>query len=458
MKKVTYRELLFFFLPLGLRNLIVGSTHTIINAAMARLPRPELSLAVFAVTKSVTNIIKSPILMSKQVIISFVNNKSKFFTVIKFILSLSGIVFLIIFLLGFSPLGEWFIKNIMGLKEREQIEFASLAFKIMCFIPLIQLIRDIYQGIAIALKKTSLFLPGVVIRIIVIAVFLIVVVKGNLVTGITAGSLTWLGGIGIEGIFILGYLIYLYKSPFTPAEDIEIENDESDKVEYLSVFKFFLPLGLMTSLRVFTQPLIQSGIARSTSPTVSLAAYGVSFTLIMFITGCLKMIHQCSLVYITEIDDENWNTVFRFSLAVGIFISIITLLVGITPLGEWILYNLIAVSAKVGRIARKTILAFCIFPLIRAFRQIYWGLLMKQKTTSIILIGKITNILFVILTFVTLFYFSVIESAVIGALAFTAGETVEAFLIWNYSIGGRIRELLSRKDQGQRRKDQVINR
>lgn len=55
---IKYKELIKFFLPLAVMPVIIGITHNAINASLARLPFPEITLAVYAVSKSLTNIIK----------------------------------------------------------------------------------------------------------------------------------------------------------------------------------------------------------------------------------------------------------------------------------------------------------------------------------------------------------------------------------------------------------------
>ena len=59
--EIKYQELIKFFLPLAVMPIIIGVSHNAVNASLARLPFPEITLAVYAVSKSITNIIKSPI-------------------------------------------------------------------------------------------------------------------------------------------------------------------------------------------------------------------------------------------------------------------------------------------------------------------------------------------------------------------------------------------------------------
>lgn len=188
--KIKYRELIKFFLPLAVMPIIIGISHNAINASLARLSFPEITLAVYAVAKSLTNIIKSPIHMTRQTVISLVDDQDSFNLVSRFIFSLGFFCFLIIASLAYTPLGEFVFKNIIGLKNSQEIKFAYQALSIMAFIPLVESIRNILQGLAISLKKTNLITPGVVVRIITISLILLWITINQSVNGITAAIST----------------------------------------------------------------------------------------------------------------------------------------------------------------------------------------------------------------------------------------------------------------------------
>src|SRR6056297_2714985 len=198
-KKVTYRQLINFFTPLAVLPVMISLTHTVINSALARMPLPELSIAIFTVVKSIVSIINSPTMMSRHLIVSMVNDKSNYKVARKFLWVMTFILSLVLLLLGITPVGEWIFKNIIGL-ESSEISLASFALLILVFLPLTVTLRNTYQGIVTALKRTEINLPGVIIRLLAICIFLWWVVKSNILSGVIAGSLAWVVGIALEGI------------------------------------------------------------------------------------------------------------------------------------------------------------------------------------------------------------------------------------------------------------------
>lgn len=435
-EKATYGGLLRFFIPLAIMPMMISMTHTIINASLARLPLPEMSIAIFTVVKSITNIANAPTIMSRQLIVSLIDSKKNYRYVRKFVWIMAFVLFGIILLFGLTSLGNFLLEDLIGIKDPKAVELAKSALVITSFLPIVVLFRNVYQGMATALKRTNIVIPGVLLRLILITTFLWWVVRTEVLTGVMAGSIAWIVGIAIEGLFIFGFILYFYKSPVQAAGEMP-DHDQGD-LNFLKVFKFFSPLALMILLTKVLQPIIQSGIARGQSPTKSLAAYGVAWTLVFLFSGSLRMLNQLSMVYTEKVNDANWYKVKRFSIMVGVVISIVMIISALTPIGYFLLHRVIAVSDVVTKLAQQTMLAFSIYPIIRAFRESYWGVLMKQRTTKVIARAKTANLIIVSLViFIALGLFSLstsIPAAVVGAIAFTLGELLETIVIWRSTI------------------------
>ena len=77
-EEASYLNLLRFFVPLAIMPMMISMTHTIINASLARLPLPEVSIAIFTVVKSITNIANAPTIMGRQVIVSLVDSRDNY--------------------------------------------------------------------------------------------------------------------------------------------------------------------------------------------------------------------------------------------------------------------------------------------------------------------------------------------------------------------------------------------
>jgi len=445
---IKYQQLIKFFLPLAVMPIIIGISHNAVNASLARLSFPEITLAVYAVAKSITNIIKSPIHMSRQTVTSLVDDQRSFKFVGRFIFGLGILYFLMIASLGYTPLGEIVFKRIIGLKDPLEIKFAYQALSIMAFIPLVESVRNIMQGLAISLKKTNLITPGVIVRIISISLILLWVTVNQAAAGVTAASGVWFAGIAIEMVFITLALRFTFGS-FRGKNGVlaSLPGNVSKKVNLKRIIKFFIPIAVMAFLARFVQPVVQSGIVRSSIGTYDLAAYGVSWTLVMIFVGPLDQLHQCSLVYARELNSRNWQRIIMFSLAVGGIVSFILAALAFTKIGDFILIELISVSPEINSIVKKVIFAFILFPIIRAFRETFWGVMMQRQTTNIIAAAKIVGLIFVVASFLLLALTMEINAAIIAALALTAGEAADALTISFFIIKNNVLEKIYADNQ-----------
>lgn len=435
---VTYRQLFRFFLPLGTVPLMIASTHTVINAALARFPSPEVMLAVFSVVKTLANAIKAPDLMVRQTTTSLVDSRSSFRQVSLFVWAVAAFFIAVLGGLAFTGAGGWVLHDLIGITDPAQITLAYGGLAIVCLLPVVEVFRNSLQGIAVGLKRTDILGFGTTVRLFTITLFLWWVIRTQVFSGVVAASMAWVVGIGLEGVIVLLYLVVRFGSPGEAAERMSARNHTT--LTMLQIATFFAPLAVTITLTFWLQPIIQSGLARSISPTRSLAAYGVAWGLVQIVTGPVQFLHQASLVHTTGVDDQNWQTVKRFCLLFGGIGAIVLFGLAVSPAGYWVVHRVMAVPASVAEVAVVTLGAFSLFPLIRSWREAYWGILMHQRTTAMIGAAKAANLLTVVVGLILAFAVFeagvVVLPTVIGAVAYTLGEGVESVLIWYYATRG----------------------
>lgn len=435
-KTVTYKKLLHFFLPLAATPFLIASSHSIMNAAIARLPSPDFSLAAFTVVKAFANVVKAPGLLAKEINISLVNDTKSLRLVDRFLVFLVLLYMIIMLIFAYSPLGISVLQNFFNLDGPQVLSFATTALRIVCFLPLVEIFRNRYQGLAIGVRHTSLVSFGTFVRLIVLCFFLLIVVKFQVSTGVIVASLAWILGIAIEGLLLAGVFHRSIGTPVKAANKMPTESQKSLNIHTILVF--FIPLALMVSLQAFFLPYMQSAIAKgSIDPTQTLAAFGVAWALFTLIVNPLKGLTQCSLVFTRDNDSRQVTKVMRFCLLMGLIISAILLVISVTPIGYWIFRYIIGVSEDIAQIAKATLLTTAAYPLLRSFGEFYWGLLMRTRHTTAIAVGKVVNMLtlMIILGILigplkSLISFS---PAMLAGIGFSCGQLVENVFLWRYA-------------------------
>ena len=429
---VSYRRLLVFFAPLAVTPLLISFTHNIINGALARLPSPELTLAVFSVVKGFTNALKAPVLISGQISTAMADSRSSYVVTTRFAWTVAAFFFALLALLGYTGLGELFFRHVIGLGDPAAIALGYRAMRILAFLPLVETLRDSNRGILIAHRRTASISAATLTRFFVIVVLVLWAVSTGSIPGIELAALTWTGGLAVEGLFVLGSLVVLFGSPIRATEAVPRRNSRTPTSRH--VFAFFLPLAIMITLRSALQPLVQAGIARSAAnATHALAVYGVTWGLVLNVIGPLQMLHNCAMVFAPNRDHPSWPRVLRFCTAAGALMTVLLLALGLTPAGHVVFEKALGVSPAIAAEASQAALAFSLLPLFWGTREAYWGVMMRRHQTRGIGVGKAVNIATVIAVMALLFgpvgRLVSIPPSVAGALALTLGEFVETVVV-----------------------------
>ncbi len=432
---VSYKELIRFYFPLGITPILFASTHTIVQGALSRLAAPEANLAVYTVVQGLANAVKAPSLTALQTTVSLIQDRTSFKAVTPLIWAVCAFFTACLFTLGFTPAGDWVLRNVIGLTEPAQLSLAYTGLRIAIFLPLVETLRNSMQGLAIGLKATSVLPASTAVRVATITLFCAWAVSVQSMEGIVVGTVAWAVGIGIEGVLVASYLTYRFGSPLRAAGFLPQKG--STNVTPLGFFKFFAPLGAMMAISAWMPPVVQGGLARGPSPTETLAAFGVALGLKTILTGPLQMLHQAPLVFVSGLDDPRLVTVRRFCLSVGVVMTVALLAVSYTAIGPWLVGSLLGIPPSITPIVLQTNAAFATFPIIATWRESYWGVLMREKRTGIIGSAKAANLGAVFATVVLLFgplqSFLIIHPSVAGALIFTLGEAIEAIVVWRHA-------------------------
>ena len=433
-RQVTYGQIARLFLPLGATPVLIAVSHTMSSATLARLPEPELNLAAFAVLQALTNAIKAPTNATRQMVVALVDGKESYRKVTTFLRIVGSGFVAALLLLALTPLGERALRA-AGLSDPAELSLASEALLFVVLLPAVEMFRNLVHGLALGHRGAAMFPVGLGVRTVAIALMLGTFLWTGALPGVLVGAIAWTSGIAVEGGFLAVYLIRRFGSLARVAHTIPRKADRP--VSYAVIVRFFAPMAVMLWIAGFLHPLVQSGVGGSDAPTLSLAAYGVAQGLLTLLAGGASMIHQCTLAFVRDERDPNWRRVRIFSLGTGLALASVTLFIALGPAGRWVVMGLMGIPETVGKIALQTLAVFSIQPLVAAWREAYWGMLMLQRRTSIIGLAKTANLAAVAAAVLTVFgpasALLGLNAAVIGAGVFCLGEAVESTVIWRHS-------------------------
>lgn len=426
-KIVSYGEMIGFFLPIAASMMIMMSSHSIISSALARTADAAIAIAAYSVARSIGNMFHSPCITLRRASIALLKSEESYNKVIK----LATITFIVaLFLMGlvaFTPLNRVVFVNLIGISD-ELLPHTVRAFTILLVMPFLAAVRSIYQAYITLSRKTYLLTITTIVRIVVMFLLATVITNTKVVTGSIIGSILITAGIGTEAVFAFIFGRKLKSNLPRQTEEKEIS--------FSGMWLFFLPLVVAQFAMTWGQPSVNAGLARTISPEVSMAAYQVGRSFAWIFIGMFGRVHQLVLVFANS--KVNWQRVQKFAWILGISQTVFMLLLTLTPLGEWVLLNIIGVDQELMRMALSTIFAMGFIPVVISQTEVYAGLLIKKNRTPIITLSKFINVGAVIATVFIMLAVAPQIGAAIGGWSSLVGYLVELGILYGFSRNGKI--------------------
>ncbi|RME60960.1 MAG: hypothetical protein D6790_08555 [Caldilineae bacterium] len=159
---------------------------------------------------------------------------------------------------------------------------------------------------------------------------------------------------------------------------------------YRRLTRFLLPLVITIVIQEFGGQFLSAGMARMPDATTTLAAFGLAWSLVLFLASPLAQSKQMSLVLVE--DQRTFWMALRFVLAAGLCLVAIQLGLALTPLGDWVIEDLHRVDPAVGGSVRTVLLWLGPIPIFRGLTLFLAGLLMRARRTEVVSYATGTSI------------------------------------------------------------------
>lgn len=429
---VGYARMWWFFFPLALTFSLITFSHTFVNNALSKFPRPEAALAGYAVARSIMHLAQNPTMMVRQVVTSLVVDESSFRLVRRVVYRLMFFMSGAIAILGWTPLGATLLRSTMGL-EGEALHQSVVALRVFAVFPFFSVNRNLGQGLAILARANHLVPFATVMRLLTLVGLLGLFVHWRPLPGAALGAFAFTVTMLVEaavlhGVSRPGRKQLQRKDRERRRADLQGEENLPDRLTTRDVLQFYVPLMGTTLAAALTIPLVQAGISRTSNAEIQIAAFAVTWALSMVITSPAGMIHQASLTFTQGGDALAYTRSARFALAVGFSFTAATFAIAFSPLGPHLLAGGGA-TPQLLPTAREALKVLALLPLIRSWREHCWGVLMQKRETKSITHGKTISIGTALGVMAGGLLLGVQQTAVLGAWSLIAGETVEGFIL-----------------------------
>ncbi len=425
------KEQAFFFVPLAMTSLVITVTHSLFNAGLARLPEPEILLAAFAVAKSLLFIFYSPLMMVRQAVTALIDHRQNFKKTTFFLAAVVLFVIAFMSLFAFSDLSRFIFARIMGLSG-PTLEQAVLLFKILVLFPICVSIRDFFAGFSIKFRTTPLITFSSLMRVTYVLILILLIDHLKSIPEAYVAGILYIGAVGLEAlIMVLGTRVLsggLIKGLVKLEKDEEVP--KSKILNYNQIQRFYSPLVITALIQTSLMPIINSGLARTSDPDLTLAVFAVAWGLGVILLSPFMMFHQVSLNYIESKQAAQIKSVKRFGVILAAICSGLLLLIGITDIGYLILRHVIGTSHRISVLAADVLILMSVLPWILVAREYYWGILLKRRTTNFIWKGKAINLITLIAVISFLTILGLPNPAVNGVIGMIACELTELLYLY----------------------------
>lgn len=200
----------------------------------------------------------------------------------------------------------------------------------------------------------------------------------------------------------------------------------STKLSYGQIFRFWLPLAATWLMMSIEGPFLAAIIARLAAEKVNLAAYGVAFAFALIAESPIIMLMSASTALCR--DRESYRKLRNFSLVLSISVTLVLAIFLLPPIFNLVILRLIGLPAEIASLIHIALLFLLPWPGAIGIRRFYQGILIVKHQTRRIAVSTLARLFSMSSCALILFFYSSLPGAIIGAISLAGGVVSEAFL------------------------------
>jgi len=424
---MSQRRILLFWLPLFTSWLLMTMEGPFVSTIINRLPNEVVMLAAMGIVNSLSVTIESPIITMLATSTALSRDRSAYLLLRKFTIHWMILLTGITFLLGYTPLFDLVITRLMNVPGEVAV-WVRPGLRIMLFWSAAIAWRRFLQGLMIRYDQTRRVAWGTVVRLTSSAGTAVLLSQATGWAGVIIGSCALMAGVLAEATYAtiaVRPILHNQLAPGTPPDDSAV-------LTYRGLFWFHLPLAGTSLLTLLVQPLVAFSLARSPNPTLSLAAWPVTFQFMLVARAAAFALPE-AVIALTN-GRQTFKPLRRFSLSLTLASSLFMLAFLLTPLIGFYLLVVQDLTPAVATIASDGLLIFLSLPALTTLIAWIRGLLIDSRATGVVNGGMAVNL---VVTGVMLFIGVMMEWPGINsaALALSVAAVAEFIFLWR-RVGG----------------------
>jgi hypothetical protein len=382
---MSQRRILVFWLPLFTSWLLMTMEGPFVSTIINRLPDEVVMLAAMGIVNSLSVTIESPIITMLATSTALSRNRSAYLLLRKFTFHWMILLTGITFLLGYTPLFDLVISRLMGVPDVVAV-WVRPGLRIMLFWSAAIAWRRFLQGVMIRYDQTRRVAWGTVVRLTSSGGTAVILFQLTPWAGVIIGSCALMAGVLSEALYATIAVRPILKN------QLAADNGQADPspLTYRSLFWFHLPLAGTSLLTLLVQPLVAFSLARSPDPTLALAAWPITFQVMLVARAAAFALPEV-VIALTN-GQPTFKPLRRFSLTLTLGSTAFMVALLATPLAGFYLLVVQDLKPEVATIVSAGLLVFLSLPGLTALISWMRGLLINSRATGIVNGGMAINL------------------------------------------------------------------
>ena len=408
-----------FFVPLILMTELNMISKSVINAALARSPDQNVTLAAFHVAFTLYFAISSSTEVCSLITLAYLKSKRALRPLVRFMTVIVAIPWAVAQALAFTSLGDRAFGGMFGGSEAVVVQAKTAVFLLSLSAPVL-LVRSICFGLILMRQKTMFITYATSIRLISLAGSLFVLPR--FLDGAAVGAAALLTCMTIETMVAIFFARKLYRD--LPSGD---EAGGVTPPGFARQWRFSWPLMLNTSSEMGVITAISIFLGLLANPDLALAAFNIVYGLVSLLMSPMRNLLQTAQTLVKKLSDR--RPLFIFALHLIGFFGLLGFVLFHTPLEELILVDAMGLREELQAYCAPALKLAFLMSAAWAYSALYRGLLAGAQNTTMLAVSGLSRIAVAVVVCALGLAFASANGAIIGLIGWMAGYGLEIALL-----------------------------
>ena len=422
-----------FFVPLIFMTELNMISKSVINAALARSPDQNVTLAAFHVAFTLYFALSSSTEVCAVLTLSFLKTRRALGRLARFMVVIVAVPWALAQVIAFTTLGDWAFGGLFGASDAVVMQAKSATFLLSLSAPIL-ITRSICFGLILMHQRTMFITYATCIRLASLAVSL--AFRPKFLAGAAVGAAALVICMALETVVALAFTQRIFRN-LPQGTEAGAEAPPTFRQQW----RFSWPLMMNTAAEMGVVTVVSIFLGLTVDPDLALAAYSIVYGLVSLLMSPMRNLVPTAQTLVKTIADR--RPIFVFALHLIVFFGLLGFVLFHTPLEDYVLFNAMGLKPELRDYCAPALQLAFLMSAAWAYSALFRGLLAGARNTTMLAVSGVSRVGVAALILSVSLLFVTANGAVIGLVAWMAGYVAEAGL-----LALQLRHLDARRGRG----------